>query len=172
MMDTKKFSQIVKNDETERANKIDDIVKITNEWIPQMRIDWNEYFMCLAVLTASRSPCNRLHVGCVLVKDKRVVSVGYNGFPSGEDHVSFIRKDVDGMEHEMATIHAEQNALCYGAKFGVSLDSGVAYITHYPCLNCAKLLLSCGITIIYYHEDYHNDCLVKQICSKLHITQI
>lgn len=153
-------------------SKITNINNAISEWNKTDRINWDEYFMCLASLTSSRSPCSRLHVGCVLVKNKRVISVGYNGFPTGEEHTSFIRKDCDGNDHEMATIHAEQNALCYGAKFGVSLDNGIAYITHYPCLNCAKLLLSCGITQIYYHDDYHNDPLVPQICSHLSFTKI
>lgn len=152
--------------------KIDDVISITKQWKTDDRICWNDYFMCLAVLTATRSPCSRLHVGCVLVKNKRVVSMGYNGFVTGEEHHSVIVLGPDGKEHEMATIHAEQNAVCYGANTGVSLNKATAYITHYPCLNCAKILASCGVTQIYYHDDYNNDPLVKIICSKLKITKI
>lgn len=153
-------------------SKINDIMNLSEQWKNTDRICWNDYFMCMAFLTATRSPCHRLHVGCVLVKNNRVVSMGYNGFLSGEEHKSVVRVAEDGKEHEMATIHAEQNSICYGANTGVSLHETTAYITHYPCLNCAKLLASCGVIKIYYHEDYHNDPLVPVICSKLEIIKI
>lgn len=153
-------------------SKILDTISLTHQWNNSERINWNDYFMCLAILTSTRSPCSRLHVGCTLVKNKRVVSMGYNGFLTGEYHNSVIRTDSDGKPHEMATIHAEQNAICYGANTGVSLDGAIAYVTHYPCLNCAKLLLSCGITQVYYHDDYNNDPLVPTICTKLIINKI
>lgn len=153
-------------------NKIDNIQTLVKNWELTERISWNDYFMSLAFLTSCRSSCSRLHVGCVLVKDKRIVSTGYNGFLSEEQHQSIVRIDNDGKEHEMATIHAEQNAICYGANTGVSLNGMTAYITHYPCLNCAKLLISCGIKKIYYHNDYNNDNLVPVICSKLEIIKI
>jgi len=154
------------------TNKINDICELTKNWSTSNRIEWDEYFMSLAILTSTRSPCERLHVGCVLVKDKRIISMGYNGFPTGETHKSVIRVGPDGKQHEFATIHAEQNAMCYGANTGVSLNNAIAYITHYPCLNCAKLLLSCGIKCIKYHFDYNNDPLVHEICTNLTITQI
>jgi len=153
-------------------NKITDIAQIVQNWSNTDRISWNEYFMSLAILSSSRSPCSRLHVGCILVKDKRVVSMGYNGFLPGEEHKSVIQEDHSGKKHEMATIHAEQNAITYGANAGVSLREASVYITHYPCLNCAKLLVSCGIKDIYYHEDYNNDPLVPIICTHLHITKL
>ena len=153
-------------------SKINDITELSKQWNSMDRINWDEYFMCLAILTSTRSPCSRLHVGCVLVKDKRVISMGYNGFPTGEKHTSVIQTDANGKPHEMATIHAEQNAICYGANTGVSLNGATAYITHYPCLNCAKLLLSCGIKTIIYHDDYNNDTFVSKVCSNLSISKI
>lgn len=153
-------------------DKINSVFELESQWCGSGRINWDEYFMCLAVITSFRSPCSRLHVGCVLVKDKRVVSMGYNGFPTGEPHKSILRKGDDGQEHEIATIHAEQNSICYGANTGVSLKDSVAYITHYPCLNCAKLLLSSGITTIKYHSDYNNDPAVPIVCSNLLILKI
>jgi dCMP deaminase len=153
-------------------NKFDNLIAMTKTWTEKDRINWNDYFLCLAILTSIRSPCNRLHVGCVLVKNNRVVSVGYNGFLAGEKHESIIRTTSDGREHEMATIHAEQNAICYGGNAGISLKKTIAYITHYPCLECAKLLTSCGVTHVYYHDDYHNDPLVSVICNKLKIVKI
>lgn len=154
---------------TSSSSKIEDICALAKKWETSERINWDEYFMCLATLTSTRSPCSRLHVGCVLVKDKRVISMGYNGFPTGEDHNSVIRVGEDGKKHEMATIHAEQNAICYGANTGVSLKDATAYVTHYPCLNCAKLLISCGITDVIYCNDYHNDDVIPVVCSKLRL---
>lgn len=90
-----------------------------------MRLAWKEYFKELALTTRTRSPCERLRVGCVLVKDNRIISLGYNGFLPGCEHKSILRDD-----HEQATVHAEQNAVCDCAKRGVPTDGCVAYITH------------------------------------------
>lgn len=124
-------------------------------------IEWNEYFMSIAKLTSMRSPCNRLHVGCVLVKDKRVISCGYNGFLPGHPHVSRVRDN-----HEQSTVHAEQNCIADCAKRGISTNDATAYITHYPCINCLKILLASGITRIIYDNDYHNDGLCKDIVNE------
>lgn len=128
------------------------------------RLSWNEYFKEIVEITSTRSPCERLHVGCLLVKDNRIVSQGYNGFLPGLPHKSHI---VDG--HEMATIHAEQNAIIDCAKRGVSCDGCEAYITHYPCLNCCKFLLAGGIRKIYYINDYKNDELVCKLANEKNI---
>ena len=125
------------------------------------RPDWDTYFGELIKITAKRSSCQKLHVGCMLVKDNRIVAQGYNGFIAGCEHKSCRR---DG--HEVATVHAEQNAITDCAKRGVSCDNCKAYITHYPCLNCAKLLLSSGIKEIIYLNDYNNDELVKEFCNQ------
>ena len=126
------------------------------------RPTWNEYFKDIVNLTARRKPCERLQVGCLLVKNNRIVSQGYNGFLPGCPHKSHI---VDG--HEMATIHAEQNAIIDCAKRGVSCNECEAYITHYPCLNCCKFLLAAGIKKIYYINDYKNDELVTEYCKNM-----
>ena len=125
------------------------------------RPSWNEYFKEITNATAKRSPCHRLQVGCILVLDHRIISQGYNGFLPGCPHQSIIRDN-----HEQATVHAEQNALCDCAKRGVSCNGAVAYISHYPCLICTRLLLASGITHIYYMKDYKNDDLVEVLCSK------
>uniref|UniRef100_A0A6C0CJH7 CMP/dCMP-type deaminase domain-containing protein n=1 Tax=viral metagenome TaxID=1070528 RepID=A0A6C0CJH7_9ZZZZ len=122
------------------------------------RPTWDEYFMSIAKLSSERSSCDRLHVGCVLAKDNRCISMGYNGFLAGLPHTSIVRHN-----HEQATVHAEQNAITDSAKRGVSIDGATAYITHYPCLVCAKLLTSSGIAKIVYENDYNNDPLVAQI---------
>lgn len=128
------------------------------------RPSWREYFKQIVNLTATRSPCERLQVGCLLIKNNRIVSQGYNGFLPGCPHKSHI---VNG--HEMATIHAEQNAIIDCAKRGVSCDNCEAYITHYPCLNCCKFLLAGGIKKIYYINDYKNDKLVAEYCKNMNI---
>ena len=119
------------------------------------RPSWKDYFKNIVIYTATRSPCERLQVGCLIVKDNRIISQGYNGFLPGAPHES---KIVDN--HEQATIHAEQNAITDCAKRGVSSKDCDAYITHYPCVNCMKILCASGIKNIYYLDDYKNDPLV------------
>ena len=128
------------------------------------RISWKEYFMSIAHLTSVRSACSRLHVGCVLVKHKRIISSGYNGFLPNAPHDSIVIND-----HEMATVHAEQNTISDAAKRGVNVNGATAYVTHYPCIHCAKLLASSGIKEIYYHSDYKNDPVVTKLLSPLSI---
>ena len=127
----------------------------------QNRPTWDEYFTKIVEATRERSPCHRLQVGCLLVKDNRIVSQGYNGFLPGCKHISVVR---DG--HEQATVHAEQNALTDCAKRGVSCNGSTAYITHYPCIICTRLLLAAGIQEIKYLNDYKNDELVKKFCEQ------
>ena len=129
------------------------------------KTDWDTYFMSIAFLISSRSSCNRLHVGTVLVKDTRIISVGYNGFLPKVPHISRVR---DG--HEMATVHSEQNAISDCAKRGVNCKDATAYITHYPCINCAKILIAAGIKNIIYSEDYKNDPLVDELAKMSQIT--
>ena len=114
--------------------------------------------MQTAQLASVRSPCDRLKVGCVLVKNNRLISMGYNGFLGGCEHKSIVRDN-----HEQATIHAEINAVTDAAKRGVSIDGAEAYVTHYPCLNCYKALASSGVKKIYYNTDYKNDPVVEEL---------
>jgi dCMP deaminase len=133
------------------------------------RPSWDEYFKEIVYVTSKRSPCERLHVGCLLVKDNRIISQGYNGFLPGCEHKSLIRDN-----HEQATVHSEQNALCDCAKRGVSCNDSIAYITHYPCIICTRMLIASGIKEIKYINNYNNDELVKYFCGQLNIniTQI
>jgi dCMP deaminase len=128
------------------------------------RSSWDDYFKQIIEVTKNRSPCLRLQVGCILVKENRIISQGYNGFLPGCPHISIIRDN-----HEMATVHAEQNAIADCAKRGVSCKDSIAYITHYPCLNCCRLLLASGIKEIKYIDDYKNDELVNYFCDQLKI---
>jgi dCMP deaminase len=100
----------------------------------------------------------------VVVKDKRIIAMGYNGFLPGCKHESHIR---DG--HEQATVHSEMNSITDCAKRGISMDNASIYITHYPCLNCFKALCASGIKEIVYLDDYNNDPLVKKIADELNI---
>ncbi len=125
------------------------------------RPDWDEYFKQIVKVTSTRSPCERLKVGCLLVKDNRIISQGYNGFLPGCPHISKVRDN-----HEQATIHAEQNAICDCAKRGVSSKECIAYVTHYPCIICTRLLLASDIKEIKYIDDYKNDELVKYLCDQ------
>ena len=120
------------------------------------RPSWDEYFTGLVKMTATRSPCDRLQVGCILVRDNRIISQGYNGYIAGCKHISIVRDN-----HEQATIHAEQNSILDCAKRGASCDGCIAYITHYPCVICYRLLCGAGIKEIRYIEDYKNDALVE-----------
>ena len=129
------------------------------------RPSWDDYFMATALLIASRSACGRLHVGCVLVSGgehaNRIVAAGYNGFLPGTPHRSRVR---DG--HELATVHAEQNAIADAARRGVSVAGSTAYVSHFPCVHCAKILAAAGIGVVKYHFDYKNDPLVCDLLEE------
>lgn len=130
----------------------------------EYRLSWDEYFMSTALLVSSRSPCERLHVGCVLVKDNRIIASGYNGFLPGAPHKSIVINN-----HEQATVHAEQNAITDCSKRGVETNGSTAYITHYPCINCAKILAAAGVKKIFYMNDYKNDENVLRILKNVNI---
>jgi dCMP deaminase len=103
----------------------------------------------------------------VLVKNNRLVSMGYNGFLPGALHVSRVRNN-----HEQSTIHAEQNAISDAAARGVSVNGCVAYITHYPCINCFKILVASGIKNIIYLHDYKNDELVEKMIDDVENSKV
>lgn len=133
----------------------------------ESRPSWREYFMSMAYLISCRSTCERLHVGCIIVKDNRVLTTGYNGFIAGAPHVGCVR---DG--HEQLTIHAEINAVCHASKEGIALKNSTAYVTHYCCINCTKALISAGISEIVFGEDYKNDPLVEPLCETAGVTLV
>ena len=140
-----------------------------NKKIIENRPSWDEYFKEIVNVTAKRSPCKKLHVGCLLVKENRIISQGYNGYLPGCPHEQIIVNN-----HEVATVHAEQNAITDCAKRGVSCLDSTAYITHYPCIICCKLLIASGIKEIKYINDYKNDELVPRYLeeSKVSIKRI
>ena len=119
------------------------------------RLEWDEYFMSIAILASCRSPCQRLHVGSVIVKDNRIISMGYNGYISGAPHISRIAND-----HEQSIIHSEINAITDCAKRGTSLNDAKIYVTHFPCINCFRSIAASNIKEIVYLNDYKNDLIV------------
>ncbi|WP_226583193.1 ComE operon protein 2 [Halobacillus litoralis] len=120
------------------------------------RITWNQYFMAQSYLLKSRSTCERLAVGAIIVRDKRMIAGGYNGSVSGGVHcIDEGCYVVDG--HCVRTIHAEMNALLQCSKFGVATEGAEIYVTHFPCLHCTKAVIQAGIQAVYYSEDYKND---------------
>ncbi len=128
------------------------------------RPSWDDYFMATAVLLSTRSSCERLHVGCVIVsageRKNRLIAAGYNGFLPGTPHTSRVREG-----HEQATVHAEQNAIADAARRGSSVEGCTAYVTHFPCINCAKILAAAGIAEVRYRIDYKNDPLVEPLLA-------
>jgi dCMP deaminase len=123
---------------------------------PRRRVDWHEYFMNIATEVATRSTCDRKHVGAVIVRDKTILSTGYNGSVRGLPHCDDAGHMMeDG--HCVATIHAEANAIIQAAKNGVRVDGAEIYITASPCWNCFKIVANAGIKNIYYGEFYRDD---------------
>lgn len=128
--------------------------------MPQ-RLPWQEYFMRITYLVRERSTCLRRKVGCVLVKDKRILATGYNGAPAGVPHcleTGCLREQLgipSGQRHEICRgIHAEQNVIVQAAVYGISISGAEVYCTTHPCTQCSKMLINCGIKKIYYCESY------------------
>ena len=120
------------------------------------RVDWHQYFMNIADQVATRSTCDRKHVGAVIVRDKSILSTGYNGSLRGTPHCDEIGHDMEN-GHCVRTVHAEANAVTQAAKNGVRIDDSEIYVTASPCLNCFKLAANAGIHTIYYKEFYRDE---------------
>ena len=144
------------------------------------RPSWDSYFMNITTLVAQRSTCLRRAVGAVLVKDKRILSTGYNGAPAHLKHcleVGCLREQMgieSGKMHELCRgIHAEQNAIIQAAYHGVSVKGAVVYCTNQPCSICARMIINAGIVKIYYQSGYA-DPLAKELLAeaKIDLVQI
>jgi dCMP deaminase len=127
----------------------------------QERPSWETYFMDIAILVAKRSTCLRRAVGAVVVKDRRILSTGYNGAPTKVRHCSetgCLREQMDvpsGERHELCRgIHAEQNAIIQAAFHGVPIRDASLFCTNLPCSICAKMIINAGIKMIYYLDGY------------------
>ncbi|MBF0489754.1 MAG: cytidine/deoxycytidylate deaminase family protein [Candidatus Omnitrophica bacterium] len=132
--------------------------------VTMKRPNWDEYFLKLAMLASERATCPRMHCGCVLVKNKNVISTGYNGSIPGDEHC----EDVGCMvvdNHCVRTVHAEMNALVQAARRGNAVEGSSAYVTNMPCTTCAKSLIVAGIKRVVIFSDYH-DTLAETFFSK------
>jgi len=125
-----------------------------------VRPTWDEYFLKVAMLVSERATCPRMHCGCVLVKEKQILSTGYNGSIPGDKHC-----EDDGCmivdNHCVRTIHAEMNAILQCSSHGISTQGATAYITNMPCTNCSKALITAGIKEIVIFSDYHDTLAEK-----------
>lgn len=145
------------------------------------RPSWNSIFMKMTETVATRSTCERIKTGALLVKDERVISIGYNGVVSGADHCDehwrsywassehksmkyedFVKNILPELHHPWSLIneiHGEQNAILYAAKEGIPTKETELYSLYSPCINCAKVIISAGIQKVYYRNMYYRDDL-------------
>jgi len=128
------------------------------------RPSWNEYFIRITFEVAGRSTCLRRRVGAVIVKDKRILATGYNGAPWGFPHcldIGCLREKMgipSGERQELCRgLHAEQNAILQAAFHGVSINGAEIYVTHRPCITCAKMIVNAGIKRVVYSGHYPDD---------------
>ena len=137
--------------------------------LPKRRPSWDEYFMQMAELTATRSTCLRRNVGAVIVQNRHIIATGYNGAPRGLAHCvelgGCLREKLgvpSGERHELCrALHAEQNAIIQAATLGHSIEGGSIYITHQPCAICAKMIINAGIDRIVVKEGYPDELAVS-----------
>ncbi len=141
------------------------------------RPSWNEYFMQIAILLSSRSTCIRRKVGAVIVKDKRILTTGYNGVPRKLAHcaeVGCLREKMEipsGRNQELCRgLHAEQNAIIQAALHGISINNSILYCTEQPCITCAKMIINAGITKIFYLNSYPDE-LAREILKEAGIEE-
>ncbi len=139
-----------------------------------MRPSWDEYFIKLVDEVAKRATCDRGMSGCIIVKDRRILCTGYVGSPPGFPHCSeaghLMKKviDEDGTvrQHCMRTIHAEQNAICQAARYGIPLQGTTLYCSMEPCRICAMLIVSSGITKVVAKKMYHAASESRELFSR------
>ena len=129
-----------------------------------MRPTWDEYFIDISRHVATRSTCLRRHVGAIIVKDKRILSTGYNGAPQGLAHcdeIGCLREKLgipSGQRQEICRgLHAEQNAIVQAALHGVTIQGGQIFCTHQPCVTCAKMIINAGIVRVVCAEEYPDE---------------
>ena len=127
---------------------------------PPQRVDWHDYFMNIARQVATRSTCDRKHVGAVVVRKRTILSTGYNGSIRAMPHCDDVGHVLEN-DHCVATVHAEANAIIQAAKNGVQVDGAEIYTTASPCWDCFKLIANSGIREIYYGEFYRDEMSSK-----------
>jgi dCMP deaminase len=138
------------------------------------RPSWDEYFMEIVKMVGSRGTCDRGRAGCVITKDKRIICTGYVGSPVGLPHCDDVGHEMhtvihpDGTQtrHCIRTTHAEQNAICQAARFGVALEGATLYCKMTPCYTCAKMIINAGIKRVVCEQDYHAGARSKEIFAE------
>jgi dCMP deaminase len=120
------------------------------------RPSWDDYFMQITFQVAKRSTCPRAAVGAVIVRDKRILTTGYNGSPTGLPHCTEVGCLMVNV-HCVRTLHAEQNAIIQGALHGVDVSDSTIYVTHQPCQICAKMIVNAGIERVVYDGHYPDE---------------
>jgi len=146
---------------------------------PRKRVPWDEYFMNIATEVATRATCDRKHVGAVIVRNKTILSTGYNGSPRGLPHcdeVGHELKEMGGKESCVRTVHAEANAIVQAARTGTAIEGAEIYTTASPCYDCLKLLINAGITRIvcgeFYGSRYGMSAEMKTLAEKAGVEMI
>jgi dCMP deaminase len=134
------------------------------------RIGWHEYFMNIAEQVGTRSTCDRKHIGAVIVRDKTILSTGYNGSLRGAPHCDEIGHDMEN-DHCIRTVHAEANAIAQAARHGVMVDGAELYVTASPCLTCFKLMVNSGIKAVYFSEFYR-DVRINEYARQTGVTLV
>lgn len=130
--------------------------------LEQQRPSWDEYFLLMAKLAATRSTCLAFPVGAVIVKDRQVLATGYNGSPSGSAHCTSQGYCYDGVNNcaesklPSRAVHAEANAIAQAARHGIATDGATIYVTLEPCLSCLKLIISAGIREVFYETSFNS----------------
>lgn len=124
------------------------------------RVSWEQYFMNIAQEVATRSTCDRKYIGSVIVRDKTILSTGYNGSIRGLSHCNEAGHEMEN-GHCIRTIHAEANAIVQAARNGVNIDGGEIFVTASPCYNCFKMIANAGIRKIYFGEFYRDERIKK-----------
>lgn len=153
------------------------VKQLSNQKAPShQRPDIESYFMNIAAMVSTRTTCLRRRVGCVIVKGKQIVSAGYNGAPQGMPHcldIGCAREGVpSGERSELCRgAHAEQNAINFAARYGISIEGAAVYTTHLPCSWCAKSIVNAGIKRVVYLHDYP-DPASKNILGLLELKQL
>ena len=136
-----------------------------------IRPSWDEYFMQIVEMVGARGTCDRGKAGCVITLDKRIISTGYVGSPTGISHCDEVGHEMHTVKHEdghesmhcIRTTHAEQNAICQAARFGIALNGATLYCKMTPCYTCAKMIINTGIKRVVCAQDYHAGNRSKEI---------
>ena len=141
---------------------------------PYERPSWDEYFIKIMEMVGTRGTCDRGRSGCVITKDKRLIAAGYAGSPIGIKHCDEIGHEMNTVTHEdgttsnhcIRTTHAEQNAICQAARYGIALDGATIYCNMTPCYACAKMIINCGINRVVCKKDYHAGARSKEVFAE------